>query len=163
MWCVSMNFSATAEPSAAWPSQTWPKAPWPRGCVSVYPGIGCNPASMATNHLLTACSRSPAPANQEGLGCQAGVSRVFLHWGGVAKTEFVRRDRQIAAQSFFLLPRNSLMAAVVLDAVTKSFGAHVAVRELSLQVPQGSIYGFIGPNGSGKTTTLRMIMRIFLP
>src|SRR4051812_6458965 len=55
------------------------------------------------------------------------------------------------------------MAAVLLDAVTKSFGAHVAVRELSLQVPPGAIYGFIGPNGSGKTTTLRMIMRIFHP
>ena len=38
-----------------------------------------------------------------------------------------------------------------------------AVRDLSLQVPAGSIYGFIGPNGSGKTTTLRMIMRILHP
>jgi ABC-2 type transport system ATP-binding protein len=37
------------------------------------------------------------------------------------------------------------------------------VDDLSLTVPQGSIYGFIGPNGSGKTTTLRMIMRIFHP
>jgi len=34
---------------------------------------------------------------------------------------------------------------------------------LSLNVPEGSIYGFIGPNGSGKTTTLRMIMNIFYP
>src|SRR5205814_7394887 len=33
----------------------------------------------------------------------------------------------------------------------------------TLAVPQGSIYGFIGPNGSGKTTTLRMIMNILLP
>jgi ABC-2 type transport system ATP-binding protein len=53
--------------------------------------------------------------------------------------------------------------AVALDHVTKSFSGHVAVRQLSLQVPAGSIYGFIGPNGSGKTTTLRMIMRIFHP
>lgn len=55
------------------------------------------------------------------------------------------------------------MTAVVLEAVTKSFGSHVAVRDLSLQVPAGTIYGFIGPNGSGKTTTLRMIMRILHP
>src|SRR5207253_394722 len=34
---------------------------------------------------------------------------------------------------------------------------------LSLQIPEQTIYGFIGPNGSGKTTTLRMIMRIYLP
>ena len=39
----------------------------------------------------------------------------------------------------------------------------MAVNDLSLTVPTGSIYGFIGPNGSGKTTTLRMIMHILLP
>jgi ABC-2 type transport system ATP-binding protein len=55
------------------------------------------------------------------------------------------------------------MSAVVLDRVTKTFGAHTAVDGLSLAVPANSIYGFIGPNGSGKTTTLRMIMRILLP
>src|SRR5689334_15260768 len=55
------------------------------------------------------------------------------------------------------------MPAVVIENVTKSFGAHVAVDDLSLAVPAGSIYGFIGPNGSGKTTTLRMIMHILLP
>ena len=37
------------------------------------------------------------------------------------------------------------------------------MRDLSLQVPRGSIYGFIGPNGSGKTTTIRMILHIPLP
>lgn len=51
-------------------------------------------------------------------------------------------------------------AAVELNGVTKTFGPHTAVRDLSLVVPEGSCYGFIGPNGSGKTTTLRMIMRI---
>lgn len=55
------------------------------------------------------------------------------------------------------------MSAVAIEDVTKTFRQHVAVDNLSLQVPQGSIYGFIGPNGSGKTTTLRMIMRIFYP
>jgi ABC-2 type transport system ATP-binding protein len=55
------------------------------------------------------------------------------------------------------------MHAVVIEGVTKSFGPHVAVRDLSLAVPAGSIYGFIGPNGSGKTTTLRMLMRILHP
>jgi len=55
------------------------------------------------------------------------------------------------------------MHAVDIEQVTKTFGAHTAVNELTLAVPSGSIYGFIGPNGSGKTTTLRMIMRIFHP
>lgn len=57
----------------------------------------------------------------------------------------------------------SSVAAVEIDQVTKRFGSHVAVDNLSLTVPTGSIYGFIGPNGSGKTTTMRMIMRIIAP
>src|SRR5258708_289133 len=55
------------------------------------------------------------------------------------------------------------MAAVIIDHVTKPYGAFTAVNDLSLQVQVTSIYGFIGPNGSGKTTTLRMIMRILHP
>ena len=51
-------------------------------------------------------------------------------------------------------------SAVSLNHVTKTYGDHRAVDDLSLVVPEGSCYGFIGPNGSGKTTTLRMIMRI---
>jgi ABC-2 type transport system ATP-binding protein len=52
--------------------------------------------------------------------------------------------------------------AIVLRHVSKRFAAVTAVDDLSLAVPTGSIYGFIGPNGSGKTTTLRMIMHIIL-
>ncbi len=55
------------------------------------------------------------------------------------------------------------MTIVEIENVTKTFREHVAVNRLSLSVPRGSIYGFIGPNGSGKTTTLRMIMRIYHP
>src|SRR4051812_39278895 len=55
------------------------------------------------------------------------------------------------------------MIAVRLQDVTKTFGPHTAVAGLSLEVPAGTIYGFIGPNGSGKTTTLRMIMHILHP
>ena len=55
------------------------------------------------------------------------------------------------------------MNAVALNSITKSFNGFTAVDKLSLEVPEGSIYGFIGPNGSGKTTTIRMIMNIFYP
>jgi ABC-2 type transport system ATP-binding protein len=55
------------------------------------------------------------------------------------------------------------MAAIEIENVTKRFGDFTAVNNVSLSVPEGSIYGFIGPNGSGKTTTLRMIMNILLP
>ena len=53
--------------------------------------------------------------------------------------------------------------AIRLIDVTKKFNGIPAVDGLTLTVPDGSIYGFIGPNGSGKTTTLRMIMNILLP
>jgi len=53
--------------------------------------------------------------------------------------------------------------AIRLSEVTKRFNGVTAVDRLTLAVPRGSIYGFIGPNGSGKTTTLRMIMNILLP
>ncbi len=55
------------------------------------------------------------------------------------------------------------MNVIEIEHVSKTFGDHVAVNDLSLAVPKGAIYGFIGPNGSGKTTTLRMIMRIYHP
>jgi ABC-2 type transport system ATP-binding protein len=55
------------------------------------------------------------------------------------------------------------MNAIEIRNVTKRFGEHTAVNDLTLTVPRGSIYGFIGPNGSGKTTTIRMIMNILLP
>ncbi|MFY9342307.1 MAG: ATP-binding cassette domain-containing protein [Planctomycetota bacterium] len=53
--------------------------------------------------------------------------------------------------------------ALTLHGVTKRFGSFTAVDELSLQVPKGSIYGFLGQNGAGKTTTIRMVMSIFHP
>ena len=53
--------------------------------------------------------------------------------------------------------------AITIRNVTKRFNGIVAVDDLDLTVPRGSLYGFIGPNGSGKTTTLRMIMHILLP
>ena len=56
-----------------------------------------------------------------------------------------------------------MINAIELERVTKTFGRQTAVDQLDLSVPQGAIYGFIGPNGSGKTTTLRMILRIFQP
>lgn len=53
--------------------------------------------------------------------------------------------------------------AVVLQSVTKRFGAKTAVDNLDLRIPSGSLCGFLGPNGAGKTTTIRMIMAIIIP
>jgi ABC-2 type transport system ATP-binding protein len=53
--------------------------------------------------------------------------------------------------------------AIDIRQVQKSFDGHVAVRNLSLQVPRGTVYGLLGPNGAGKTTTIRMILDIIEP
>jgi len=42
--------------------------------------------------------------------------------------------------------------------LTRRFGDHVAVNSVSLSVPRGAVYGFLGPNGSGKTTTIRLLL-----
>src|SRR5271168_745658 len=53
--------------------------------------------------------------------------------------------------------------ALMLDGVTKRYGAFTAVRDLSFDVKRGAILGFLGPNGAGKTTTLRMILGLISP
>ena len=53
--------------------------------------------------------------------------------------------------------------AIDIRNVVKRYAEHVAVRDLSLQVPRGSVYGLLGPNGAGKTTTIRMILNIIVP
>ncbi len=56
-----------------------------------------------------------------------------------------------------------MTSAITLTNVSKSFGTKTAVDDLNLEIPEGTVYGFIGPNGSGKTTTIRMILRILQP
>lgn len=52
---------------------------------------------------------------------------------------------------------------LVLNNVTKKFGEHVAVDDLSLEIPEKQMYGFLGGNGAGKTTTFRMILGLLDP
>ncbi|MFD0939981.1 ABC transporter ATP-binding protein [Pedobacter boryungensis] len=44
--------------------------------------------------------------------------------------------------------------------LTYNFGSQTVVKDLSLQVPKGSIYGFLGPNGAGKTTTIKILLNL---
>jgi ABC-type glutathione transport system ATPase component len=98
--------------------------------------------------------------------CQANPPFLSLDVGGQTISHVGRRTiiRQLRWSCPALVENESMSEhAIAMRAVTKTFGAHTAVEELDLAVPQGSVYGFIGPNGSGKTTTLRMIMRILHP
>ncbi len=53
--------------------------------------------------------------------------------------------------------------AIDVEGLTKSFDGRAVVRNLSMQVKRGEIYGFLGPNGSGKTTTIRMLCGLLTP
>jgi ABC-2 type transport system ATP-binding protein len=53
--------------------------------------------------------------------------------------------------------------AIVLKGIRKAFAGHVAVADLSLEVPRNSVFGLLGPNGAGKTTTLRMVLDVLGP
>ena len=55
------------------------------------------------------------------------------------------------------------MSLIVLDHLEKSYGTISALRDLSLQVPEGCLYGLLGPNGAGKTTTLRILATLLAP
>jgi ABC-2 type transport system ATP-binding protein len=53
--------------------------------------------------------------------------------------------------------------AIVIESFTKRYGAHVAVDDLSLEVPRGSIFGLLGQNGAGKSTTIRTLLNLLQP
>jgi ABC-2 type transport system ATP-binding protein len=56
-----------------------------------------------------------------------------------------------------------MVAVLQTEGLTKHFGALKAVQDLNLEVREGDLYGFLGPNGSGKTTSMRMILRLIRP
>ena len=55
------------------------------------------------------------------------------------------------------------MDFIRVENITKRYSGHTALDDVSLSIPQGSIYGLLGPNGAGKTTLLRIINRIIVP
>ena len=55
------------------------------------------------------------------------------------------------------------MAIIEVKNVSKSFGEKVALSGISLDIPEGGIFGLLGPNGAGKTTLIRIINRITVP
>ena len=58
------------------------------------------------------------------------------------------------------LHKPPVMAILQVQDVSKRYGSHQALSEVSLQVPEGSIYGLLGPNGAGKSTLIRIIVQI---
>src|SRR6202790_1150671 len=60
-------------------------------------------------------------------------------------------------------PHDDDVAVINTSRLTKVFGNLVAVNDLHLEVMRGDVFGFLGPNGSGKTTTIRMLLGLIRP
>jgi ABC-2 type transport system ATP-binding protein len=102
-------------------------------------------------------SRPSAPSDEVSFGRGAG---------GDGAGRAVRADRQRQAWGPDADPAAAARpsAAIVTRGLTKRFrGGQLAVDDLSLEVPCGSVYGFLGPNGSGKTTTIRLLLGLVHP
>src|SRR6516164_5912865 len=96
-----------------------------------------------------------------------GTRQARLHGGSAAATPG-RAARRPAGEHRARRRRGAAVTiapdiAIEVDGLTKSFDGRVVVRNLSMQVKRGTIYGFLGPNGSGKTTTIRMLCGLLTP
>ena len=55
------------------------------------------------------------------------------------------------------------MVSITINGVNKNYGDVHAVREASVEIPEGCLFGLIGPDGAGKTTLFRMITTLLIP
>ena len=96
----------------------------------------------------------PSPAARPGAGEDE------ISFGLPAGTVEDRAERA----GLFLTPNADATGLTVATAgLAKRFGRQLAVAGIDLAVPRGSVYGFLGPNGSGKTTTIRMLLGLIQP
>ena len=93
------------------------------------------------------------------LRVEAGEVMGFLGPNGSGKTTTIRLLMGLLRPSAGRCGR----AVIETEALTKAFGPKVAVNALSLRVEAGEVMGFLGPNGSGKTTTIRLLMGLLRP
>src|SRR5215469_10025082 len=121
---------------------------------------------LCVKQAIPARSSLRPPHNPPGLGC----GDCCLHWPqALAQSRvavFTWRREGIASRAVdrgVMTMTTLLPPAIQTSELTKRFGQFVAVRRLNLSVPLGSISGFLGRNGAGKSTTLKMLMGAVRP
>src|SRR5699024_1407710 len=72
--------------------------------------------------------------------------------------KLVRSCYRFIVNLFIRNKRRNNYLVLQLNNVTKKFGSHIAVNDLTLTIPERELFGFLGGNGAGKTTTFRMIL-----
>ena len=111
--------------------------------------------------------RQPHPRKQHGIQRK----QIKLHSQSLVRL-FTARDTKVAyngdrclASDTSTYPNKSTMPSVAIQTwnLTKRYGAVEALTDVSLQIPQGQIFGFLGPNGAGKTTTIRLLFGLMRP
>ncbi len=133
------------------------------GLLEVHPGRGTLvvelPASTARERAQLLKGQMEAlVVEAKRLQMELGDVQAALseHWERLA----VRR----AATGFRPTQGRKVMSAVISAVhLSKTFPSAEALLDLNLEVPAGSIFGYIGPNGSGKTTTIKTLMNIYVP
>src|SRR5207248_11214767 len=78
----------------------------------------------------------------------------------MANLHFLERQQMLNQHIESALQSSSVIST---SRLTKAFGKLVAVNDLHLEVMRGDVFGFLGPNGSGKTTTIRMLLGLIRP
>jgi ABC-type transport system involved in cytochrome bd biosynthesis fused ATPase/permease subunit len=91
----------------------------------------------------------------------------FLLYLGVGACRAAWRSRKTGSVEEFAsrawLPTVGAMQVIRCEGLSKRYGSTVAVDGLDLVVEAGQVFGFLGPNGSGKTTTMRMLLGLIAP
>src|SRR3954467_1943828 len=90
---------------------------------------------------------SSSSSKRDALGSKRTMSSMRVRLGGPSCSPTVVTDRG-----------GTFMSVVEVDSVSYSYGAHQALHDLSLSIPEGALYALLGPNGSGKTTLLQILM-----
>ncbi len=124
---------------------------------------------MNAPRILGAVSLAAVPARAGGPVAQAGGSLAQVG-GPVAQAEgsAAQAAGSVAQPGGPLAadpdPADEAAAAIATNGLSKRFrSGQLAVDSIDLNVPRGSVYGFLGPNGSGKTTTIRMLLGLIFP
>ena len=110
------------------------------------------------NMLAPTAKNAFTPASLDRPAYQSGFGNEFAT--EALPGAFERAGGAVMAR---LLTSGETRLVIDVTGLTKTFGERKVVDNFDIKVPRGAIYGFLGPNGSGKTTTIRMLCGLLTP
>ncbi len=113
--------------------------------------------------MTTRLEPAPNPSGATAAPAMTDSPEAFTTTYAAAAPSAAPSAAAAAAPSATSLAPSATSLAIRTHGLTKRFGKRTVVDSLDLEVPTGSVYGFLGPNGSGKTTTIRMLLGLVTP